>query len=505
MVACRVWGPRPKIDLPNVKRMHPADMVFFWAKADPERIALVQFGMAVSYRALAESTEAISRQLDRVSLPKGTTVGVLIDDPPKRLAVCLALLRRGVSAAPVSERTVQHLIASDIHTLICGDPNLTLVGGRTIRFEDAWLRSRSDAPLGAHPARASLAMEADLVFFTSGTTGVPKRIVTTAAALMERVAMLPITGEGLTGRILIVAGLDSAFGLTRTLVRLYAGMTVCFATSYEEQLAVANLFNVESIVASPQQVLGLVEFMEKGNKSRLRSLKDLRIGGGFASADLVARVQSRLCRNVVTEYGSTETGLIAFANYETIIDVPFAVGRPVPGARIEIVDQADRPLPAGEEGLVRCRTNYLLKSLAANNPERSADAENLWWYPGDLGHLTEDGVLCIGGRADDVINCGGAKVSAVKLDEIVLKHPGVKDAGVCSVRGRSGIEEIWIGVVTESEIDVSALTRSLDESQGFRVGVGEVLTIDQVPRNDLGKLQRHKLKEVLLGLKQRAT
>jgi acyl-coenzyme A synthetase/AMP-(fatty) acid ligase len=481
-------------------------MIFFWAKADPERLALIELGRAVSYRVLAESTEAVSGQLDRFSLTRDAPVAVLIDDPGKRLAVCFALLRRGIPAAPVNRLTAGHLIANDIHTLVSGDPDVALAGGRTLRFDDSWLRRPSGAPLGPETVLPSLAMDTDLVFFTSGTTGTPKKVVTTSTSIMERVALLPVTGESLSTRTLVIPGLDSAFGFTRTAVRMAAGLTACFAVSYDEQLAVASLFNVEAIVGSPQQLLGLVEFMETGKqKHRLGSLRDVRIGGGFCSADLVMRVQAKLCRNVATEYGSTETGLIAFANYDTIVSIPHAVGRPIPGARIEIVDDTDTPLPPGEDGLVRCRTNHLLKSLAANSPERLGDADRVWWYPGDVGRLTEDGVLCIGGRADDVLNFGGAKMSAVSLDQVVLSFPGVKDAGVCGVRSRSGIEELWVGIVSDGEIDTAALTRSLDESQGFRIGVGEVIKVEQIPRNNLGKLQRHTLKEMLLGLKHRAS
>jgi acyl-coenzyme A synthetase/AMP-(fatty) acid ligase len=212
-----------------------------------------------------------------------------------------------------------------------------------------------------------------------------------------------------------------------------------------------------------------------------------------------------LCHNVAIEYGSTETGLIAFARYDQIAKIPSAVGFPAPGVGIEIVDESNSPLPAGADGLVRCRTAHFLKSLAANNPDRVADAEHIWWYPGDVGHLTEDGILCIGGRADDVINCGGAKISAVSLDEVCQRYPGIKDAGVCGVRGRSGLEEVWVGIVTDTDIDIPALTKSLDDNQGFRIGVGEVLVVDEIPRNQLGKLQRHKLKEVLLGIKARSS
>jgi len=128
----------------------------------------------------------------------------------------------------------------------------------------------------------------------------------------------------------------------------------------------------------------------------------------------------------------------------------------------------------------------------------------VWWYPGDIGLPTDDGILCLGGRTDDVINSGGVKISAPIIDEAICSFPGVKDAGVCAVRGAAGIDEVWVGIVSDKKIDVLDLARWIDEKYAFSSSLGEVLTVEQIPRNDLGKLQRHKLKEMLLGIKNRA-
>jgi acyl-coenzyme A synthetase/AMP-(fatty) acid ligase len=484
--------------------MHPADMVFFWANVDPERLAVISPEMAISYRGLAEAVVSVSERVKPYHLEAAKRpVAVAISDPAKLLAVCFALLRSGVPVAPIHMGLVPHLLEHDINTLISDRMDQVVMEGRNIRFDDSWIQ-RAPARAPVWDSRPSLAMDTAVIFFTSGTTGAPKLNITPSYALMERVSLLPVTGEGQASRILILPGLNSAFGFTRAAVRMHAGMTSCFATSYEAQLRLIGTFNVDTIIGSPQQIRGLIEFMdEQGTKYNAPTLRDIRIGGGFASGELIKQVQARLCRNVTIEYGSTETGLIAFARYDRIVQVGSAVGFPAPGTVVEIVDENNSPLPRGMDGLVRCRTPHFLKSLSANNPDRAGEAEYIWWYPGDIGHLTEEGILCIGGRADDVINCGGAKISAVQLDEVARRQPGVKDAGVCGVRGRSGLEEVWVGLVSDGGVDIPALIEALDLSQGFRIGVGEVLMIDQVPRNQLGKLQRHTLKEVLVGMKAR--
>src|SRR5438045_3840854 len=73
-------------------------------------------------------------------------------------------------------------------------------------------------------------------------------------------------------------------------------------------------------------------------------------------------------------------------------------------------------------------------------------------YPGDIGRLTDKGVLCIGGRREDVLNRGGVKLATTDVEEFLLAAPGVRDAGVCSVMGETGFAEIWVGVVLEDGV-----------------------------------------------------
>ena len=478
--------------------MHPADTIFFWAKADPERPAIIQPGMVVTYLALADAIEAVSEQISRHEFDAAAPVAISIDNPVWQLIVTFALLRSGIAAAPVSRGILPFLRSAGIVDIIYAGQGQVLSGGRNIRFDPSWLRRESKAALAWNPS-PSPADKTNLVFFTSGTTGTPKKMIVPSSALMERVAMLPVIGDASFGRILVVPNLASSFSFMRTALILCAGKTACFAGDFDSQVALINIFRIEQIVASAQQVLDLLVHLEKGGKAQLDSLKDVWIGGGFVSGDLVKRIRARLCRSVTVGYSATEAARIAFANYDLIAHIPNAVGFVVPGVRIEIVDEGNRPLPLGTEGVIRCRTNYFSRVFAANNPERAHEAVDMWWYPGDRGSLTAEGVLCITGRMDDVINCGGVKMSATTIDDVVRKYRGVKDAAVCGVPGSSGIEEVWVAVILENEVDLSDLKNWIEASQQS-VTVGKILIVDRIPRNALGKLQRHLLRDALINL-----
>ena len=103
-----------------------------------------------------------------------------------------------------------------------------------------------------------------------------------------------------------------------------------------------------------------------------------------------------------------------------------------------------------------------------------------------------------------MINRGGVKVSATKIEEVLEALPPIQEAAACGVEGTSGLEEIWIAVVSEATIDAAEIKRHLKEHRSVAVMVDEVFQVQALPRNDVGKIQKHTLKETMLSLKKGA-
>ena len=227
--------------------------------------------MAITYQALAEAIEAASERIERFGFDKGEPVAVAVDDPGKLLAVCLALLRKGVTCAPVSTSALSYLRSNNINTLISSG-QASIEGGRNIRFDDLWLL-RGNTSFSAIVSNKNSSGYGDLIFFTSGTTGVPKKIVVSSDALIERVGLVTMTEEAVYSRVLVLPGLGSGFGFNRAVPLLYAGKTVCFAHGPNAQLRFINTFDIEVIVASIQQASDLVAVIEQGAKYRSELVK----------------------------------------------------------------------------------------------------------------------------------------------------------------------------------------------------------------------------------------
>jgi acyl-coenzyme A synthetase/AMP-(fatty) acid ligase len=487
--------------------MHVLDMIFFWAKAKPNHPAIIQPGVITTYARLAEAIESASWHIMQYELDPAAPVAVSIENPAQQLIVTLALVHSGFTASPVYEGLLPQLGKAGINVLISANEGETLPGGKTIKFNVSQLVRGLNSSTQKNDDRKPTGPYGNIITFTSGTTGLPKMHVLTADGLMHRVITSAMRQNMSYSRILIVPGIGSAFGFGRTCEALSLGKTACFSEFGEAALRMVSTYRIDAIVASTIQSSTLAEISAQHAGYSLNSLKEMQIGGSFPSKDIIRRIQASLCQKVSIGYSSTEAGVVAIASYDMIENIPGAVGFVVPWAELEVVDETGSALPVNTEGFIRCRTPQFLATFAMNNADIQIDPGDIWFYPGDRGHVTEGGVLCIAGRGDDVINRGGVKLSAVAMEEILLSCDGVRDAGVCGIRDDSGPEGIWIAIVTDESFDMLVFRQQLagsDKSfQLFSNNVDEIFSIDQIPRNELGKIKRHELKELLLNMKNR--
>jgi acyl-CoA synthetase (AMP-forming)/AMP-acid ligase II len=481
--------------------MHVVDMIYHWARTVPHRPAIIQSEMVTTYQGLADAVEAIGERIERLNLKAAEPVAACIANPSFMLATIFALLRTGYSAAPISERLYPYLAGAGIRNLIYDTQGQVTSRGRNIRFDMSWLPVPKTATSGRSFRHRPIG-DVSTMSFTSGTTGLPKLNILSKAAFEQRF-YCPLTNcaNGDHQKALIVPGIASGFGFNRACEMLFAGKAACFAPAYDAGLALIELFDIDAIVASPAQALGLAEVQETRTHYALSSLKTLRIGGAVISREMGRKLRSQLCREIILSYASTEAGTAACAPYDVIENIPNAVGFVVPDVELEIVDESDVPMPAGSEGIVRLRTPQLrLNGRLGTSADRSESGS--WFYPGDIGTLDENRMLCITGRTSDVINSGGVKVSGNKIEELLRGVPEIIDAAACGVTGASGMEEIWIALVTKGPVDHDEVRSLLKDNKEVGLAPREVFNLEEIPRGDLGKVQKYRLKERLLALKR---
>jgi acyl-coenzyme A synthetase/AMP-(fatty) acid ligase len=480
--------------------MHVVDMVFHWARIDPHRPAIVLPELVTSFAGLADAIDSISNRIDQLGLDPREPVATAIGNPALSIAVVFALLRSGFSAAPAYRALIKHLQPNGIRNLIYDVEGFVASGGRNIRFDNSWLPAASSSSASRAYRRRPIG-DVDVIMFTSGTTGLPKKFVQTRRHLDARMATVRTTTDAVLKSVLMVPGLAGAFGFNRTCELLYSGKTVCCAPTLEAMLQLIGLFRIDMIVASPQQALGLAALRESNPGLAVDSLQTVLIAGARIGREGVKRIRTALCRNVINEYASTEGGIVATAPFDLIDGIAGAVGFILPWAELQIVNEAGECLPDGQEGIIRYRTPQFLGNVF---PKGDPMTEH-WFYPGDMGHLIENGVLCLTGRTSDIINSGGVKLSGRRVEEIVETMEGVREAAACGVEDATGVEQLWVAVVANGTVDSEALKAKVRAHPDVGANLSELFVVPDLPRGDLGKVQKPRLKELMLDLRNRAS
>jgi acyl-coenzyme A synthetase/AMP-(fatty) acid ligase len=476
------------------------DMVQFWARAKPDYPAIVQSELITTYRALSDAIESIAERVERLNLEKTAPVAVSIANPSFTLATIFALLRVGYNVASISPSLFPFLQRHDIRNLINDAQGQVMSGGRNIRFDLSWLPSDTTNRTSRSNSGGAADI-GDMIFFTSGTTGLPKKITQTAGALRELLRYPFTSASGTHQKILIMPGLGSTFGFNRACEVLNAGKTACFAPSTEAALYLVNIFGVELIVASAAQAAALLDFKKQNPGYRIDSLTGILIGGGKLSAYRLNDICADLCRTTWSQYGSTEAGVVAIGSFELMAAAPGAVGVVLPWVELEVVDEAGAVLPAGSAGSIRYRTPQLIENLKSADAAGFPGAKDGWFYPGDVGSLGSDRMLRLTGRISDVINRGGVKISSSKIEEVLEALPEVKAAAACGVEGLSGMEEVWVAIVAEGPVDVARIKQQLLDHTEVKISPDEVMMLSELPRGELGKVQKYRLRELMLEMK----
>ncbi len=470
------------------------DAIFMHGRLFPNRPAIMLADRLVTFGMLAEAIHWVSARILAAGLAPGDTVIVAIDNPIRFIAVTSALMRLGIVVVPVHSSDAPKVPLARAVAIVTDTALAAPVGLRLVMVDDVWFQpNRVPYPLDP---RASDPGRLTLLALTSGTTGQPKFIPFTVEDLDRRIRDLyryqPAPG---TERDLLLLGLSSQWALAQAARVLVAARTLCFAASAEEAARMIDLYQVGTVIGSPQQLSALLEALDEIPAS-CASLRLVKTGGGRLSPQLLERIKHRLSTQIVSIYGSTEAGRTAMASLDMLESEPGCVGLPVPDKQVDIVDDADRPLPAGATGRIRILVAGGGQAFVpdALYPDRTPG----WFYPGDTGYFREDGLLVVVGRTDELINAGGLKVAPERVELIVADRRDIADCAAFGLPGPGGIDQIWLAIVPRGPVRTDELLAWCAE-RSEHLAPKRILVVDAIPRNAMGKPERARLKARAAG------
>jgi acyl-CoA synthetase (AMP-forming)/AMP-acid ligase II len=128
------------------------------------------------------------------------------------------------------------------------------------------------------------------------------------------------------------------------------------------------------------------------------------------------------------------------------------------------------------------------------DPEQTrASFRDGYFHPGDLGYLSQDGMLVISGREKEVLNLGGAKIRPQLVEDVLCSFGSVDQAAAFSMPNGLGVDELWALIVPRSPLDEPALAAYCQQRLAPPFCPVRFVTVDQLPRNQNGKIDRPRL------------
>jgi acyl-CoA synthetase (AMP-forming)/AMP-acid ligase II len=291
-------------------------------------------------------------------------------------------------------------------------------------------------------------------------------------------------------------GIATAAGFTRALLMLSRGGTIFYyGATPEDTLQSFGLYNVDSMAAGPFALAEYLKFYE-GHPNFPCSFDHIVCLGGHLSKSLSERVRARMSPQLYSVYGSTEVSTVASAPAHIVANADGAVGYVVPDALVEIVDESGRPQTHGKNGIVRVRTPTAVTGYLGDPRESERAFRDGWFYPGDIGHLSADGLLVVAGREDATLNLGGDKLKPEAIEAVLASFRGVDQAGVFTEKDVLGIDQLIALVVPRGTFNAEAILAHCRRLLPEDLVPVRLVEVGKLPRNEAGKLDRARLGSV---------
>jgi len=489
------------------------------------RPAFIFKGQETSFSELADAIERCAAGLAELGIGKGDTFGIVMRNCPEFVILAFALSRLGAIAVPVNQLEKAERIAyifndaevkgcltskvflNTIHEVQEMVPTLRHIFLRETGGDEPSLESIYRHPLPETAGPEVAPDDLALLIYTAGTTGLPKGVMLTHRNMLFCVESCLIAFDlNEKDRVMCVLPMFHSFAWTTNVIlplRLGA-TTVVIESLLPFQPAIKQLWKhkVTLVCCVPQVYSTLVQHVHGPKALLLRLLNPLKMAISGA-APLPAHVQVKFEKTFGTAllegYGLTEAAPVVSVNPRYGIHKPGTVGLPLPGIDVKIVDDDENELETYEIGEVLVNGANVMVGYY-KQPEATAEAFSAdgWLKTGDLGFLDSDGYLTLVDRKKDLIISKGLNIYPAEVEAALITHPAVAEVAVIGVRDESGDESVRAFIVLEPEASVKPrelIAHARPSLASYKVP-RDVVFLDELPKNALGKVLKKDLREM---------
>lgn len=529
-----------------------------WASETPDKEYIVYSDrdLRFTWKEFDTRVDHMAKGLLAIGVQKGSHVGIWAQNVPDWLTFLFACAKIGAVAITVNTNYKQHELAfvledSDMHTLCLTDgaagynyldmvyglipelksqarghlhsekfpllKNVVYIGQEKYRglFNTPELlllgNSKSDEELQKVKSTVQCHDVVNMQY-TSGTTGFPKGVM---------LSHHNITNNGyLTGvhmnftqndKLCICVPLFHCFGLVLAVMNcLTHGCTQVMIEKFDPLITLASIHKERCTALYGVPTMFIAELNHPMFEMfDMRSLRTGIMAGALCPIELMKQVNEKMFMDITSVYGLTESSP---GMTQTRIDDSFevrttTVGRPYEFTEVMIKNpETGVACPDGVEGEVCCR-GYLVMKGYYKNPEATAQVidKDGWLHSGDLGIKDENGNYRITGRIKDMIIRGGENISPKEVEDFLYTMPGVKDVQVIAVKSPRYGEDVGAFIIPKDGYHFNTEdVRDFCKDQIARFKIPRyVFTVQEYPLTGSGKIQKFKLREMVLDMCER--
>jgi long-chain acyl-CoA synthetase len=483
-------------------------------------VALIRGDVQVSFGELSSRVDEVAAAMRSMGIARGSRVAFLGRNSIEFFEVLLGAASLGAVTVPVSWRLAAPeiaailgdsgaaLVLADVEFLdLLGDGQVIVAIGAAPHGHvayDVWSCSPGDSRLGDPPA--ARLDDPVLQLYTSGTTGLPKGVVSSHGAVAKSLALLAdVAGMSPASVTLCTLPTFHIGGTSWTLAALASGGATVLLTEVTPSAildAIAR-WEVSEMIAVPTIIQRVVEALDVGTRD-VSHLSMIYYGGGPMTSHVIERALAAFGCRFVQGFGLTELPLVSVLPAEAHRGDPRLLrscGRPARETEVRLVDpDTGREVAVGETGEIQVRSPRLMSGYWGKPELTDAVLDQQGWFrTGDAASRDEEGYLFIRDRIKDMIISGGENIYPAEVENVLMAHPDVSEVAVVGVASERWTEAVTAVVVRRSGSapDAESLISFCREHlAGFKCPRDVVFT-DELPRTPTGKLLKYQLREQL--------
>ena len=485
--------------------------VFKQLNSFKERVAIESEGIEFSYAHLIEKSDLIASFLlgEKKDLME-ERIGFLINPNIDYLCTLWGIWKAGGIAVPLSlsakENELDHYISDcAIKLIITSDscqqkeniPDKNKLDVKNL--EDLLLEDKSKLPDLSQERKA-------MILYTSGTTNKPKGVVCTHKNVEAQISALVEAWEWTKeDHIPLFLPLHHIHGIINSLsCPLFVGAKVTMLGPFDAEKICSEVAskNFTVFTAVPTIYFSLIEQLENSMDSELaegfREMRLMMSGSAALAPEIHKKWQQLTGQELLERYGMTEVGM-ALSNKINGERRPGSVGVPLPGVEVRLEDDKGKTINnEGEAGQLLIKGPQVFQGYL-NLPDKTKESfKDGWFITGDVVMLERGYYKILGRDSVDIIKSGGYKISALEIEDVLLRNDKIKECAVVGIPDDKWGEIVaTVLVIRKEAIQTEEIQQWCSSYLSDYKIPRRVMILENLPKNSMGKITKPELKEIL--------